>query len=68
MQYTKCRECIHNNASCRYKMAQAMSLIWNLETFMNLKEPSTSLYKCHIKLDFECTAFTQKIKEEKNNV
>ena len=45
-------------------MAQAMALIWELETFMNLKEPSTSLYKYHIKLDYDCTAFTPKVKEE----
>lgn len=68
MQYTKCHECIYNNAACRYKMAQVMELIWKLENFINLKEPSSSLYKCHIKLDFECTAFIPKLKEENINV
>jgi hypothetical protein len=51
-------------------MASFMHILYDLETFFN-KVPvgvSDSPYKCKIKINYECTSFSPKIKQEESDV
>ena len=63
MQYSKCQHCKYNHPQCRYVMAQAMATLWHLQDLINSSQTRKGS-ACQLKIDYECTAFQTKEKEE----
>lgn len=65
MQYSKCQKCIHNGNTCKMIMAQAMSLIGQIEYLIDYSQTRKTEHKCIFKCSYSCENFTPR-KEEKN--
>lgn len=65
MQYSKCQECIHNGKPCKMIMAQAMSLLGQIEYLVDYAQTRKTDSRCELKIDFSCENFTPR-KEEEN--
>lgn len=57
MQYSKCIKCINNGYPCKMIMAQAITLLNNIENLVDYSQTRKIENKCILKIDYSCENF-----------
>ena len=64
MQYSKCIQCIHNGKKCKHIMAEAMSLLGQLQYLIDYSQSNDKDYvKCRLNIEYSCENFSPRDKE-----
>ena len=67
-QYSNCIKCVNDGKKCKFIMAQAISMLSQLEYLINFSQSQKNeLEKCMLKVDFSCENFNPKILEDNVN-
>lgn len=60
MQYSKCVRCKYNGHPCKIIMAQAMTLLDNVQYLVDYSQTRKTESKCILKINYDCENFTPK--------